>query len=87
MRVVRMMNVFTLLPPNFLRARAKLPPVSLTKLIERERYKPPPAPVHVMAVSGREEETGRSGVKGESSSEKTEKNSAVPDYFADEIDV
>lgn len=79
------------MPPNFLRSRAKLAPVSLTKLVERERFKPPPAPVNVMAVSERGEKMGRRGVEGKSLSERNleemEKHSTVPDYFADEIDV
>jgi len=73
------------------KSRAKLPPVSLTKLVERERFKPPPAPVNVMAVSERGEKMGRRGVEGKSLSERNleemEKHSTVPDYFADEIDV
>ena len=71
--------------------RAKLPTVSLTKVIERERYRPPPAPVNVMAVSGRNmlevdhllgglEEKKRSGTDGEHSA-------TVPDYFADDIEI
>ena len=73
------------------RVRAKLPAVSLTKVIERERYRPPPAPINVMAVSGKNvlevrhllrglEEKERSGTDGEHSA-------TLPDYFADDIEV
>jgi len=60
-------------------------------VIERERYRHPPPPINVMAVSGKNaleprhllgglEEKERSGTDGEHSA-------TVPDYFADDIEV
>ena len=60
-------------------------------MIERERYRPPPGPINVMAVSGKNvlevrhllrglEEKERSGTDGEHSA-------TLPDYFADDIEV
>ena len=67
------------------RSRAKLPSLSLSKLIERERYKPPPAPVHVMAVSGREDGESSKKLEGLSSEGQQSRSAPVPDYFADDL--
>lgn len=70
--------------------RAKLPAVSLTKVIERERYRPPPAPVNVMAVSGRnvlEVDHLLGGLEKERSRTDGEHSATVPDYFADDIEI
>ena len=61
------------------RSQVKLPPVSLAKLIERERYKPPPAPLHVMTVSDR---VGSTPAKKLSQLGEPD---TVPDYFADDL--
>ena len=61
------------------RSQVKLPSVPLAKLIERERYKPPPAPLHVMTVSDR---VGPTPVKKLAQLGEPD---IVPDYFADDL--
>ena len=64
--------------------------ISLTKLIEREKNRLPPAPVSVSAVRGQINKAGNAQIlvrahQGNQQQTTTE-NSAAPDYFYDDVD-
>ncbi len=75
-------------PMKILRSQAQLPAVTLTRMVDRERYKPAPAPVSVMAVSDRATRSGGSGGGGGGGGELGEKlSTSVRDYFADDLNL
>ena len=79
------------------RGTAKIPVLSLTKLIEREKHRlaPTPRPVSVSAVRGpaNEEKSVTTPVEPEddnissTQSQSTSEKSSAPDYFYDDISV
>jgi hypothetical protein len=74
----------------FYRSKAKIPVISRTKLVEREKNRLPPAPVSVSAVRGQVSKEGNAQTlvrahQGNQLQTATE-NSGVPDYFYDDVD-
>ena len=72
----------------YCRSKAKIPVISLTKLIEREKNRLPPAPVSVSAVRGQVSNEGK--VQSLTHLENQQRtvelvNSSAPDYFYDDI--
>ena len=62
--------------------------ISLTKLIEREKHRLPPAPVSVSAVRGQVSEEGNVKTlvhQGNQMQTVGTENSSAPDYFYDDV--
>ena len=63
--------------------------ISLTKLIEREKNRLPPAPVSVSAVRGQVSKEGNTQTLGRTHQgnqpQTTTENSTAPDYFYDDV--
>ena len=71
------------------RSKAKIPVISLTKLIEREKNRLPPAPVSVSAVRAQVSDEGKVQTlvhQGNQQQTVDIDNSSVPDYFYDDVD-
>ena len=72
----------------YCRSKAKIPVISLTKLIEREKNRLPPAPVSVSAVRGQISEEGNVQTlvhQGNQQQTVDTENSSAPDYFYDDV--